>query len=154
MELSLDLSPDIKLLKLAKGFSEDRMKKKMKIAFYQALELIRGRIVKNISGAILRVRSGHLRNSFNIGDGNNIYDLKATKEMAYGRVGSNVKYASIHETGGVIEPKNSSALRFKYNGEWVTVKKVVMPARKYMSISLDMVEHKLAGIITRELMKL
>lgn len=47
-------------------------------------------------------------------------------------VGTNVIYAAIHQLGGIIEPKSSTALRFKVSGGFVTVKKVEMPARPYL----------------------
>ena len=50
-------------------------------------------------------------------------------------VGSNIKYAAIHQLGGVIKPKKSPFLRFKINGFWIKATKVVMPARPYLGIS-------------------
>lgn len=50
-------------------------------------------------------------------------------------VGSDRVYAAIHQTGGTIVPKNGKALKFQYApGKWVTVKKVVIPARPYFPI--------------------
>jgi phage gpG-like protein len=46
-------------------------------------------------------------------------------------VGSDRKYAAIHQLGGEITPKAAKALRFFSGGRWWTVKKVTMPARPF-----------------------
>ena len=46
-------------------------------------------------------------------------------------VGSDRKYAAIHQLGGEIRPKSAKALRFFSGGRWWTVKKVTMPARPF-----------------------
>ena len=49
------------------------------------------------------------------------------------RVGTNLKYARIHEVGGIIRPKTAPALVFKTaDGSWVRTQKVIMPARPYL----------------------
>jgi phage gpG-like protein len=48
-------------------------------------------------------------------------------------IGSNLKYARIHQLGGVITPKNRRFLRFPIGGgNFVFAKKVVMPARPFL----------------------
>lgn len=54
--------------------------------------------------------------------------------------GSNLEYASIHNTGGTIKTKSSNALKFKINGSWVTKKKVVIPKRQFVGISKTDIE--------------
>ncbi|HEX2864978.1 MAG TPA: phage virion morphogenesis protein [Deinococcales bacterium] len=50
-------------------------------------------------------------------------------------VGTNVQYAALHQTGGVITPKNGKTLKFRSpaakgkRGAWVNAKKVTLPAR-------------------------
>lgn len=44
-------------------------------------------------------------------------------------LGTNVRYAKIHQTGGVIRPKGKKALRFKIGSRYVMAKKVVIPKR-------------------------
>ena len=52
-------------------------------------------------------------------------------------VGSNQKYAAIHQFGGEIRAKGGS-LRFRLaNGGFATVQKVTMPARPFLGISDD-----------------
>lgn len=53
-------------------------------------------------------------------------------------VGSNVKYALIHQKGGVIKPKNKKILHFKTpDGKDVFVKSVTIPARPYLGVSKE-----------------
>lgn len=46
-------------------------------------------------------------------------------------VGSDRKYAAIHQLGGVIRPVKAKALVFTINGRVVRVKKVTIPARPF-----------------------
>jgi len=56
-------------------------------------------------------------------------------------VGSGLVYARIHQEGGVIRPKNGSALKFWWvSGGFVNfavVKSVTMPRRQYLGLSAD-----------------
>ncbi|MCU4601868.1 phage virion morphogenesis protein [Acinetobacter ursingii] len=51
-------------------------------------------------------------------------------------VGSNLVYAAIHQFGGTIKPKNKKTLSWKIGNVSVFAKKVVIPAREYLGISL------------------
>lgn len=63
-------------------------------------------------------------------------DYAAT--LSHVLVGSNLKYALIHQEGGVIKPKKGQYLRFKTRaGNWVQVKEVRIPKRSYLGISKD-----------------
>lgn len=56
--------------------------------------------------------------------------------LDFGVIGSNLKYARIHQYGGIIRPKKAKALKFQLaDGTWAVVKKVVMPARPYIGVS-------------------
>jgi len=44
-------------------------------------------------------------------------------------IGTNVRYARVHQTGAVIRAKNHPYLRFRVGGQWVRKKKVTIPAR-------------------------
>ncbi|KPH80524.1 phage virion morphogenesis protein [Bosea vaviloviae] len=56
-------------------------------------------------------------------------------------VGSGLHYAAIHQYGGVIKPKNGSALKFWWQSggfvNFAVVKSVTMPARPYIGLSGD-----------------
>lgn len=61
------------------------------------------------------------------------------------RVGSNVIYAGIHQTGGEIRPVAAAALRFQLpTGEFVTAGSVNIPARPYLGVSSEDEEEMLA----------
>lgn len=60
---------------------------------------------------------------------------KGVNEWA-GRVGSPVVYAAIHQFGGIIRPVKSKYLVFQIDGRWIRTKKVVMPAREWLSKSV------------------
>ncbi|MEE4137465.1 MAG: phage virion morphogenesis protein [Desulforhopalus sp.] len=62
-------------------------------------------------------------------------------------VGTNVKYAKIHQYGGDITPKTKKALKFKVGNKWVTTKKVTMPARPFIGIDDDDVEEARAIMV-------
>ncbi|MAZ33392.1 MAG: phage virion morphogenesis protein [Thalassospira sp.] len=52
--------------------------------------------------------------------------------------GTNKIYGAIHQLGGVIKPKNGSALAIgKPGGEFALVKQVTIPARAYLGLSDD-----------------
>ena len=56
-------------------------------------------------------------------------------------IGSDVIYARIHNEGGVIRPKNASALVFSMGGQTFKVKSVTMPRRRFLGFSdADLVE--------------
>ena len=65
-------------------------------------------------------------------------------------IGSNLPYASIHEYGGIIVPKNAPRLRFRLlDGGWRSAMRVVIPARPYLSTALRDAVPSCVGIIQR-----
>ena len=46
-------------------------------------------------------------------------------------IGTNIRYAHVHEKGAVIVPVNKKALRYKCGRRWVFSKKSVIPARPF-----------------------
>ena len=67
---------------------------------------------------------GHLKNSID-------YQASATKV----EVGTNIKYAHVHQEGMEIKAKNAKSLRFRGVGGWVKKKKVTIPKRPFLGIS-------------------
>jgi phage gpG-like protein len=61
-----------------------------------------------------------------------------------------VVYAAIHEFGGIIRPKNAKYLVFQIGGKWISTKKVTMPAREWLSKSLEDVKPQIEAIFGRE----
>ena len=52
--------------------------------------------------------------------------------------GTNVVYAGVHQFGAVIRAKSAGALRFRLpGGGFVTVKKVVIPARPFLGVNAE-----------------
>jgi len=110
----------------------------------QATEYLRGYIVKRkLSGQVLKRRTGRLasdigREEFLIGGG------------AVGRVGSNLKYARIHELGGTIKATNAPYLKFLVDGRWIMVEQVKIPARPYIWPSFLESTKKLGDILGKK----
>jgi phage gpG-like protein len=78
-------------------------------AFRNGTLVVERRLKENVSGTILKVRSGRLRASM----GSIVLQKGENLEGTIGsgvRQGERVKYANIHETGGVITPKNTKFL--------------------------------------------
>ena len=85
----------------------------------------------HLAGMTLNKRSGRFQRSVK-----SITGQKGLNEW-WGRVGSPVVYAAIHQFGGIIRPVNSKYLVFQIGGKWIRTKKVTMPARKWLSKSVD-----------------
>lgn len=49
-------------------------------------------------------------------------------------IGTNVKYAAIHQFGGVIKAKSSKYLKFRIGGQWAQKKQVTIPARPFLMV--------------------
>ncbi len=60
------------------------------------------------------------------------FHLTVTDKAA--TVANPMRYAAIHQFGGLIRPKSKQALRFQIGGRWVTVQKVTMPARPFFPV--------------------
>jgi len=119
----------IETTKETKQFIKEQPKKFHKAlvrGFSKAVLMIEAKVKKGFGKKNRpKVRSGHLRRS--------IYSriIERGPRIA-GIIGSNVRYARIQELGGTIRAKNSPFLRFQVDGRWVTVEKVVIPARSYI----------------------
>lgn len=106
-----------------------------------ATQYLRGYIIKNkLRGQVLKVKTGRLassidREEFLVGGG------------AVGRVGSNLKYARIHEMGGTIHATNAPYLKFLVDGRWIMTEQVKIPARPYIWPSLIESSEKIGKIL-------
>lgn len=67
--------------------------------------------------------TGRLRRSFTV---------RAYNDRA--EIGTNVKYAAIHQAGGVVMAKNKPYLKFKIGDQWVSKKSVTIPARPFLMV--------------------
>jgi phage gpG-like protein len=97
-----------------------------------AIELQRHIVQDKLSGQVLKVRTSNLRASIQ-------QTVKDQVDNFQARVFSSgdVKYAAIHEFGGVIVPKKAKALSFVIDGKRIFTKQVIMPKRSYMRTSLE-----------------
>lgn len=84
--------------------------------------VVRETNVNYLSGQVLKRKTGTLAKSMT-------YNVTSDTSV---EVGTNVAYAAIHEFGGTIVPVVASALHFKIGDQWVTTKKVKMPARPFL----------------------
>ena len=62
--------------------------------------------------------------------------------------GASLRYARIHQFGGVVEPRTAPRLVFEVGGQTVSADKVVIPARPYLGWGPD--EERLAGDVVAE----
>lgn len=90
------------------------------------------RIKERLSGVVLRYRSGALRRTVRT----EVIPHRDDVEIVFRAGSEKVRYARIHEEGGVIKARNKPYLIFKgKDGGWVAVKEVTMPRRPYMAPS-------------------
>lgn len=62
-------------------------------------------------------------------------------------VGTNTRYARIHNFGGIIKPVNKKYLAFQVNGNWYRKKQVEIPKREFLWLSED-ADNKIAELLT------
>lgn len=76
--------------------------------------------------------------------------VSVTAGKIIAQVGSNLKYARIHEYGGTIMAKGSGRLHFVVNGIHYTPKSVKIPERPYLRPSVDSQRKRTLQIISEE----
>lgn len=82
-----------------------------------------------LSGQVLNTRTNVLRASINA-------KTTAYKNSITGQVGTNVKYARIHEYGGIIKAQRAKYLRFQIGDRWIMKKQVTIPQRSFLRSAL------------------
>lgn len=131
-----------RLLKLDDEFKEGFYK-----GMRKAMRYVEGKSKKQFGKAgELQVGTGYLRRSIQSGvdrRGNNII----------GWLGSNVRYAAIHEFGGIIKPRTEEYLRFQIGGKWKTVKEVVIPERSFLRKPIQDNMRNILTIVERDILK-
>lgn len=112
--------------KLIKDLDDAGTRKRLEKGVRRALLLYQAGIIKNLSGRVLKVRSGRLRQSIGV-------QVKSSGTGIEGSVGSQkVIYANVHEKGKVIKAKRAKYLTFKGKQGWVRKKKVKIPRRPFV----------------------
>ena len=100
-------------------------------------------VIANLSGSVLKVRTGSLRRA---------WARQPRVTVVGGEVGAtlgaNLVYAAIHEFGGQIVPKRARFLKFQADdGRWVRTRLVTMPARRYASLAIADTERRVPRIV-------
>ena len=117
---------DLKFDRLSKEKIRDYPDKIVKVlqkGFNKARIDLEGQSKKNFGRpGQLKVRTGHLRRS--------IYSQSTG--FLKGHIGSDAKYAAIHQYGGIIRPRVKKALKFKVGDRWVTTQRVRIPTRPFI----------------------
>ncbi len=108
------------------------------------LFLQRETVSKKLSGQVLKRQTGRLASSITA----NV--IKQGRGFL-GILGSNVKYARIHEFGGTIVPKRAPFLVFKIGGRVIKTQKVKIPARPYLGPTFRQNRAKVKEIFRRSM---
>lgn len=124
-----------------------------KILWKGADGIIRSEIVDNLNNRVLKVRTGRLKNSvITVPTKSEIGGRYAVeiKTGGFWGQGSELKYARIHEYGGIIRPRKRQYLSFKVDGRWVKTKMVIMPKRAYVEPAIEKTKPFLIDYIKKE----
>lgn len=142
MKLTVNVEEVTKGL-LSGSFAQGVVREATKLAVRNLAEEARNQILMNLTGRILRVRTGKLRS-----DWSRYPQFSDGPSGPQATLSSNTIYAAIHEFGsaglptGAIVPVRAKWLVFKIGDRWVKTQRVVMPARHYISIAIDYVRAK------------
>jgi len=136
-------------LDFAADHTRDEMQRGMKEATLLVAATAKRDYLSGPRPGRLGVVTGRLRSSLST-------EVRGLGANVQGVVGSNVKYARIHELGGTIVPKKAKALKFFYPkaGHWVSVKSVEIPARPYLSTALRDKQKEIEAILGRRVFAL
>lgn len=126
LEFSLD---DLEVQRGFKKLLQKTPELSRRVLSFMSEAVVNRSVESHLSGQTLKRQSGTLAKSIN-------YKMQGDFTSV---VGTNVKYAAIHEFGGVIEPKNALALTFKVADTWVTTSRVIMPKRPFLAPALQWV---------------
>lgn len=70
-----------------------------------------------------------------------------------GELYSELSYAGIQEYGGLIQAQRANYLRFQVEGRWVLARRVLVPARPYLTPGAEAAAQALEGHLARALME-
>lgn len=130
--ITMEIKGDEALKKWLSLISEKYLKDAERTAT-RVLIHIRDKIVEKLSGKVLGIKTGTLRESIQV------IPAKKTSTGWDGMVFTKTKYAEIHETGGIIRAKAHPYLTiYLYKlGIVRRVRQVTIPARPYFYPTLD-----------------
>ncbi|MBU0517271.1 MAG: HK97 gp10 family phage protein [Proteobacteria bacterium] len=122
---------------------------------FRGAEIVADEIIDHLSGEFLKVQTGRLRSSIIIG---------GTGREDEARIWTNVEYAAIHEFGGIINrpemvAKPGRVFVFPVAGRMVFTRRIrptriVMPARRYVSIAVEDTKEEVLEYIASEVREL
>ncbi len=138
-------------------FAKDQPKA-VEIGLKAGAELVRGEAVRNhLSGpkmptgrgsakrATLARGSGDLAGSINT-------KVKTTPKLL-AQIGTSMKYARIHEKGGVIKPKSGRFLVFTIGNKKIFASSVTIPKRPFLAPSLEAKRSDAVELILKKIME-
>lgn len=158
MDFEIDQNQLASIMRRLDNVSPEDKYRVLRRAMDSVMNVVRNQLVQNTSGKILNVRTGRLRSSmqsrvFSSGSIGTMIGVAGSGVLQ----GNRVKYANIHETGGVIRPKKGKYLTIPIRSGKAShsskiegfrrVKQVTIPARKYMSKSLEEVSDRLIDVL-------
>ncbi len=144
LQVGMKVIGSVKLAKQLERLS-DKVPSAAKSSMIYACEFVRGYIVKyKLSGQVLKRRSGHLAGSITS-------EVRGSNESdVVGRVGTNLKYARIHEFGGDIRPVRAKALHFFIGKIEIFTQHVKIPKRPYIKPAIEELAPKLSKILGKK----
>lgn len=123
--------------------SEAELASQVRRNLVRSSALIKRSIQINLGGKVLKVRGGRLRQAVAI-------VLSGSGFGTIAKTGpQRIKYGAVHEFGAVIVPKTKKVLRFKIGGQWISAKRVVIPARPYVLPALEENLERITAIMGR-----
>jgi len=156
MDFEIDQNQLASIMKRLDNVSPEDKYRVLRRAMDSVMNVVRNQLVANVNNKILNVRTGNLMKSMQsrvFGEGQSLVGIAGSGILT----GKRMKYADIHETGGVIRPKHGKYLtipirsgKASHSSKIVSfrkVKQVVIPARKYMSKSLQEVSDRLIDVL-------
>ena len=105
------MSVVFRITKVPKELSQQNSKlfRVLSLSMRKIMENIQNTARKKVTGDVLNVDTGRLRNSIR-------FRINKGGKRIVGHIGSNVVYARIHEFGGVITPKKRQFLTIPFSG--------------------------------------
>jgi len=110
---------------------------------------VEGQAKKYLEGEVLNKRTGRLWRSIHS-------ETFRRLGRVVGIVGTNVKYAAIHEFGGIIRPKSAGGLlvfQAESGGDFVFAKQVKIPRRPYLSRAFQARKAIVSRLVMRAIME-
>jgi phage gpG-like protein len=118
----------------------------------RSMTILEAEVIENLNNKVLRVITGRLKSSVRVFFDDRIGNLYKTVLVVGG--GQRVKYARIHEYGGVIRPRRKPFLFFRVGGQWIRTLKVVMPARPFVKPAIEKRKDDMYQYIAKNIIKL